>query len=117
FLKEHGAEGLRQVVHRIARGAPLPEALEAVSGEPFEAMEAAWRRSLAGLAAGDVEELERRFVEDAGDVDDLRDVPSEEARAALRLGDLLWERSRPKAAAVEYARGVEASPDNPILLS
>jgi tetratricopeptide (TPR) repeat protein len=118
FLAEHGTEGLRQVVHRIAHGAPLAEALHAVSGKPFTELEAEWRRSLEGIGDGvDVEALARRFVADARDVDDLRDVKAKEAKKALRLGDLLWERRRPKAATAEYARGVEIAPNDPILLS
>src|SRR5690606_32776439 len=61
FLTEHGAEGLRQVVHRIAPGASLESALEAVSGNPFAVMEEEWKASLAGLAGDRVEPLERRF--------------------------------------------------------
>lgn len=117
FLTEHGAEGLRQVVHRIAHGASLESALEAVSGKPFAVMEEEWKASLAGLAGDRVEPLERRFVDEASDADDLRDVKSEDARNALRLGDLLWARRRPKAAAVQYERGAKVAPKNPILLS
>jgi tetratricopeptide (TPR) repeat protein len=117
FLAEHGTEGLRQVVHRVAHGAPLNEALEAVSGKPFEVMEEEWKRSLEGIADADVRGLTRRFVDNAGDVDDLKDVKARDARDALRLGDLLWERRRPKAAAAQYARGAQVAPENPILLS
>lgn len=118
FIDTHGLEGLRQAIHQNALGLSIEEALEQVSGMSFHALEAAWRSSLGRFDYDpDLKGLERRFVDEATDADDLQEMDTEATRQKLRLGDLLWDRGRPKAASKIYRDAVELSPKNPILLS
>ncbi|NLE49064.1 MAG: tetratricopeptide repeat protein [Sandaracinaceae bacterium] len=118
FISEHGLEGLRLAIHQNALGLTIEEALEQVAGMNFHAMEEAWRSSLGRYTYDpDLKELEKRFVDEASEADDLKEMDNEAARKKLRLGDLLWDRGRPKAASVVYREAVELSPKNPILLS
>ncbi len=43
FYEEHGAEGLRAAVARIAEGTDAREAMADVAGAPFERLEDRWR--------------------------------------------------------------------------
>lgn len=118
FISEHGLEGLRLAIHQNALGLTIEEALEQVAGMSFHAMEEAWRSSLGRYTYDpDLKELEKRFVDEASEADDLKEMDNEATRKKLRLGDLLWDRGRPKAASVVYREAVELSPKNPILLS
>jgi Flp pilus assembly protein TadD len=47
----------------------------------------------------------------------MRDVSGDRARRHLRLGDLLWDRQRARAAAMEYGRANIDAPDDPIVAS
>jgi Flp pilus assembly protein TadD len=120
FHARHGAAGLRDAVTRIAAGTDAREALAAVSGTSFARLETSWREGLRarprqGNDAPRVVEL--RFRHGAGEADETTEVQVERARRYLRLGDLLWGRTRPGAAAVEYARAHGAAPDDPIVAS
>ena len=118
FIDVHGLDGLRLAIHQSSLGLSIEEALEQVSGTSFQALEAGWRSSLGRYTYDpDLKELERRFVDDAGEADDLREMDNEATRKKLRLGDLLWDRKRPKAASKIYREAVTLSPKNPILLS
>jgi tetratricopeptide (TPR) repeat protein len=119
FYEEHGAEGLRAAVARIAEGTDAREAMADVAGAPFERLEDRWREALRSApAARDAPRLIPRRLR-GGDSDDVAETSevTEAARRSLRLGDLLWSRRRFGAAAVEYGRAHERAPDDPIVAS
>ncbi|HEX6239458.1 MAG TPA: tetratricopeptide repeat protein, partial [Polyangiales bacterium] len=80
-----------------------------------------WQKSLLERGQGEgpkqkKSELKLRFVE-AGKADESLDVPEARARRHLRVGDLLWGRNHPVAAAREYELGQRFAPGDPILAS
>jgi len=119
FHREHGRSGLQRAIRQTATGTDVREALAAVAGSTFPELEARWRASLrerpSPEAATPPRVLRRRLRHDDGPIDESADVEDERARRHLRLGDLLWDRSRPRAASVEYGRAFEIVPDDPIL--
>jgi len=120
FVDRYGAEGLRDTVARVAAGADARDALAAVAGEPFDRIEERWQRGLRAQswAQGIPPRLiALQFRRAAQTEDESAELVVEAARAPLRLGDLLWDRGRPAAAAAEYGRAVEAAPDDPIVVS
>jgi tetratricopeptide (TPR) repeat protein len=121
FYREEGPEGLRRAVRRVAEGADAREAMGAVAGDGFGALEARWRRALrerpAPEHAPELLRLRLRRGEAEADAEDRSDVEHERARRHLRLGDLLWDRRRARAASVEYGRAHEIAPDDPIVAS
>jgi Flp pilus assembly protein TadD len=88
-----------------------------VAAEPWEALEGAWREALrarpAPATAAPLPAL--RFRHGSGEVDDTAEVAATQARDALRLGDMLFLRSRHVAAQHEYERAYEVSPDDPVV--
>ncbi|MBW1830460.1 MAG: hypothetical protein JRJ10_01990, partial [Deltaproteobacteria bacterium] len=54
---------------------------------------------------------------EATEQDEVAAVELEDARNYVRLGDLLWTRSRPAAASVEYAKAHQAAPGDPVVAS
>ena len=54
---------------------------------------------------------------EATEQDEIADVELDRARKLVRLGDLLWTRSRPAAASVEYGKAHEVAPDDPVVAS
>lgn len=120
FHARHGAGGLRGAITRIAEGTDARDAFAAVAGEPWQRLETRWKDSLRSRPHAGAEPprvLALRFRHGEGEVDDSIDVEEERARRFLRLGDLLWEHARPRAAATEYARAHQAAPDDPIVAS
>jgi Flp pilus assembly protein TadD len=122
YCRTHGEEKLRQAVARIAEGADARDALAQVAGTTFAAIERAWRADLGqrqwpGTDGPVPLPLRFRSAEGADDVDDAQDVSVEAASRHLRLGDLLWARNRPQAAAAEYRSASRAAPEDPIVAS
>ena len=119
FYAAHGGEGLIRVDALIADGVDARTALAKVAGVPFAQLERRWRQSLSQLP--EVEEpprlLAMRFRDKSNKADDAQEVKDAAARRFLRLGDLLWARDRPLAAAREYERAHEAEPSDPIVAS
>ena len=119
FYREHGRDGLQRAIRQLATGTDVREALAAVAGIGFEQLVASWRSGLSERPAPAVTVaphlLARRLRHDDGPIDEGADVQNERARRFLRLGDLLWDRDRPRAAAAEYGRAFELAPDDPIL--
>jgi len=119
FYREHGQRGLQRAIRQTATGTDAREALAAVAGMPFDQLEQRWRESL--LARPEPEDqapprmLPVRLQEQDRPADDRADVENERARRHVRLGDLLWDRNRPRAASVEYGRAHEIVPDDPIV--
>ena len=120
FYREHGADGLRRAIGLIAGGTDAREALAEVAGGSFDALEGRWRRALTVRPeppADPPRVLGLRLRHGEGPVDESGEVEVESARRHLRLGDLLWDRGRARAASFEYGRAHEAAPDDPIVAS
>jgi tetratricopeptide (TPR) repeat protein len=120
FRQSQTDRGLANAIEAIALGADAQRALSRVAGKPFEALEHSWQKSL--LERGDdskkaKSELKLRFVEGGGKADESLDVPEVRARRHLRVGDMLWGRNHPVAAAREYESGQRFAPSDPILAS
>ena len=119
FHAAHGADGLRSVVRRIAQEEDARSALAAVAGRRFADLERAWRDTLRARPSPEESPplMEMRFRAGTGEVDESAEVEVDVARRFVRLGDLLWGRDRPRAAAVEYGHAHDAAPDDPIVAS
>lgn len=115
----HGTASLARVAAELGRGTDARVAFARATGSgDFAALEGAWRERLRRLARpANARWLPRRFVREGSETDDSATVENVAAKRALRLGDLLWDRGRQEAALVEYRRGSEISPDDPILAS
>ncbi|MBN8613159.1 MAG: tetratricopeptide repeat protein [Deltaproteobacteria bacterium] len=117
FRGRHGAEGLRQVAARIAAGTDARDAFAEVGGEPWTALERAWRDELrarpAPATAADLPAL--RFRHGSGEIDETAEVARQDARDALRLGDMLLLRGRHGAAQHEYERAYAVASEDPIV--
>jgi len=113
YYQQHGREGLQAAIARIARGEDARDALAAEAGVAWERLEREWRQSLRSRAAP--EDAPRLLGLRFADGDEESDEVPEEARSALRLGDLMWARRRYGAAAIEYERALTAAPDDPLL--
>jgi tetratricopeptide (TPR) repeat protein len=117
YVERHGKPTLRAAFSLIATGADAREALAEAADTTFAALEADWKRSLGKATSPDApRRLKQRFRDaDEDDRDESEDVGVEEARRFLRLGDLLWDRSRFTGAAVEYRKAFAADRDDPIV--
>lgn len=119
FYRAHGRAGLQRAIRLTASGADAREALASVAGVPFERLVERWRDGLRARPTPDATEppriLRRRLRHGEGAVDESAEVENERARRHLRLGDLLWDRGRAAAAAVEYGRAHGVVPDDPIV--
>jgi tetratricopeptide (TPR) repeat protein len=118
FYAEYGAEGLRALIDRVGDGQDARKAAARVAGVSWPALEKRWRTSL-----GDEQEapharlLPRYLAGEATEQDEVAGVELERARKFVRLGDLLWTRSRPAAASVEYGKAHRAAPGDPVVAS
>lgn len=118
FYNEHGAEGIRQSLRDIASGMDAREALAKASETKWASLERSWKKDLAGRPTPPPARLVRRYLSgEATENDELADVERERARKYLRLGDLLWARSRPAAASIEYGKAHRVAPDDPVVAS
>jgi tetratricopeptide (TPR) repeat protein len=120
FHRRHGSAGLREVAVRVAHEMDAREAFADVAGEPWDDLERGWRDELRAQPApqGPAPALRRpRFRQGGEDEDgaELGEVEVEAARRAVRLGDLLWSRDRPRAASVEYDRAWSMAEGDPIV--
>jgi Flp pilus assembly protein TadD len=119
FYEAHGAEGLRDVAHRVRQGQDARQAFAEAAGEPFDSLEGRWRDSVARLVAPadapPVPHLSLRHGD--AEPDDSEEVSAEDARRFVRLGDLLWTSQRYLAASMEYGQAHEAAPRDPIVAS
>ncbi|MEO0325922.1 MAG: tetratricopeptide repeat protein [Myxococcota bacterium] len=126
FHAAQGTSGFRAAVARVAGGEEATEAFAAASGQSFAALERGWRRALEARAApGSAPELAplrfRRGEEDGEELDraelSAATALPDAVRRAVRLGDLLWARRRPGAAAVKYGEAHARVPGDPLVAS
>ena len=118
FYREHGRAGLQEALEHIADGIDAREALEKVSDRSWKELEKSWQIELSKLPKPpSVRMLPRHLADEANENDELATVERERARKYARLGDLLWSRSRPAAASVEYAKAHKAAPLDPVVAS
>lgn len=121
YYQAHGSAGLIDIAARVRRGQDARQAFAESAHETFDALEGHWRDAIGRLPLPDEDvssalpHLELRH----GDVepDDAEDVGADEARQAVRLGDLLWTAQRYLAASVEYGRAHAISPQDPVVAS
>lgn len=118
FYDAFGAEGLQQVLARVADGEDARMAFAKVAGAPWRTLEGRWRDQLAKEPEAPVVRLLPRYLKgEASEQDEVADVELEQARKFLRLGDLLWARQRPAAASIEYGKAHRAAPGDPVVAS
>jgi tetratricopeptide (TPR) repeat protein len=116
-----GRAGLRRALDEVGQGVDARDAVAHASGATFAELEAAWKAELRTRPRppdphAEVPRLRFRRP-GTPDPDDTEDLAEVEARRAMRLGNLLWERHRPAAAALEYAVAHARLPDDPRIAS
>ena len=118
YYRDYGRKGVQQALRRIGDGEDARKALARVAGAPWKILEARWKNDLSKEPEPPKARLLPRYLSgEANEQDELAEVELERARNYLRLGDLLWARSRPAAASVEYAKAHEAAPADPVVAS
>lgn len=118
YYGDHGGEAVQESLSRIAEGEDARKALASVAGVSWKALEKRWKNALSQEPEPPAARLLPRYLSgEATEQDELAGVELERARNYLRLGDLLWTRSLPAAASVEYAKAHEVAPDDPVVAS
>ncbi|MEM9193194.1 MAG: tetratricopeptide repeat protein [Myxococcota bacterium] len=118
FVDQHGIGVLRDAISQMATGVDARDALAAASGQAFGRLEQGWRNGLRSLSApaDPPRQTVLRFAHAGAEADEAEEV-SADARRFFRLGNMLYDRSRPRAAAVEYQRALALAPDEPLIAS
>lgn len=118
YYEVYGSQGVRELLERVGEGEDARQALTHVAGVPWKGLEKRWKAQLVKEPKPLPARLMPRYLSgEATDQDELAGVELERARNYLRLGDLLWTRSRPAAASVEYSKAHEVAPDDPVVAS
>jgi hypothetical protein len=118
FYDRYGPAGIQRSLEQIAEGVDARKALAATASEPWSALEKRWKTELADQPKPPpVRLLQRHLSDEASEHDELAEVERDKARKHVKLGDLLWVRSRPAAASVEYGKAHRVAPDDPIVAS
>ena len=118
FYGEHGSDALREVIERVGDGQDARKAMARAAGVSWPTLEKRWKTSLGESSeAAPVRLLPRYLASEATEQDEVAGVELERARKFVRLGDLLWTRSRPAAASVEYGKAHRAAPGDPVVAS
>ena len=111
YYRELGRDGVQQALYLVAEGVDARRALANVGGVSWKTLETRWKKALAKQPKSPPARLLPRYLSgEATEQDELAGVELERARNFVRLGDLLWTRSRPAAASVEYAKAHKAAP-------
>jgi tetratricopeptide (TPR) repeat protein len=123
IISKVGHEGLKRIMKRMAtsreRGAS--EAIQEILGLRFDEFENQWKEYLASKGLKEVGGVHvRRYKIKEGRADeerlDMSEIKSMVSRNRTHLGDLLSERGRREAAAMEYRRALaDANESVPIL--
>lgn len=118
FYDDYGGEGLRALIDRVGDGQDAKKAAARVAKTSWPNLEKRWRASLDDDSQAPPARLLQRYLAgEATEQDEVAGVELERARKFVRLGDLLWTRSRPAAASVEYGKAHEAAPGDPVVAS
>ena len=118
FYRDYGREGMQEALRRVGDGEDARKALAGIAGVSWKALEKRWRSALSKEPKPPAARLMPRYLRgEATEQDELAGVELERARNYVRLGDLLWTRSRPAAASVEYSKAHQAAPADPVVAS
>jgi tetratricopeptide (TPR) repeat protein len=118
FYREHGRDSLQEALAHVSLGQDARRAMARVAGVSWSNLEKQWKASIAEEPQGPPARLIPRYLaEEATAQDEVATVEIDRARKFVRLGDLLWTRSHPGAASVEYGKAHEASPRDPVVAS
>jgi tetratricopeptide (TPR) repeat protein len=117
-----GRTGVRELLATL-NDKPTPEAIEKVYGMSFDAFEAKWKgflkaKGLKGIPGSRVRRL--KVKKDQGEDEEgveLKEIQSAVARNRTHLADQLLGKGRATAAASEYQRALQASPQSPVILN
>jgi tetratricopeptide (TPR) repeat protein len=114
--------GIRELLATLHEK-PTPEAIEKVFGMSFDVFESRWKTFLKNKGLKEIEgsrvrrlKIKKDQREDEEAVE-LKEIQSAIARQRTHLGDQILAKGRPEAAAREYQRALQASPNSPIILS
>jgi len=117
-----GKAGMRELMGALVNN-PTPEAIEKVYGISSSSFESRWKSFLKGKGLKGIEgsRVRRLKVKKDGkedeDVVELREIQSAVARNRTHLADELLNRGRTVAAANEYQRALQASPNSPVIMN
>lgn len=118
YYETYGSKGIQEALDRIGDGEDARKALMHVAGVSWKGLEKRWKTALSKEPTLPPARLLPRYLSgEATEQDELAGVEVDRARKYLRLGDLLWTRSRPAAASVEYSKAHEVAPDDPVVAS
>ncbi len=117
-----GGSGIRALLATLNK-TPAAEAIEQVLGLSFEAFESRWKSFLRAKGLKEIPGSRVRRLKvkkDQGEDEEaveLKEIQSAVARNRTHLGDQLLSRGRAVAAAREYQRALQASPQSPVILN
>jgi tetratricopeptide (TPR) repeat protein len=117
-----GRAGMRELLATL-NDKPTPEAIEKIYGLSFDAFEARWKDFLKAKGLKEIEGSRVRRLKVKKDqredeeVVELREIQSAVARNRTHLADQMLARGRTAAAANEYQRALQASPNSPVILN
>ena len=117
-----GRAGIRELLATL-HDQPTPQAIEKVFGMSFDVFESRWKGFLKGKGLKEIEgsrvrklKVKKDQSEDEEAVE-VKEIQSAVARQRTYLGDQILGKGRPEAAAREYQRALQVSPNSPIILS
>lgn len=123
FINQNkGSAGVRTLLATL-NDKPTPEAIEQVFGLSFDAFETRWKSFLKAKGLKEIPGSRVRRLKvkkDQGEDEEaveLKEIQSAVARNRTHLGDQLLARGRAAAAANEYQRALQSSPQSPIILN
>jgi len=126
LIEKGGWESIFKLADELASGADYREAIRKVTGTPFDRFWEDWQSYARSLELDELPGMEisafeiRKGEEEMAEVDE--DVQESDIREGehwkwVLLGDLLRDRGRYRAAAVEYERAKEKAPYSPRILN
>jgi len=115
YVSRYGKGALRTGLESIARGDDARVALGKAAGNDFRSLESQWRTGITIDAPSEARPLKTRFKAGQDKADESTEVVETTARKHMRIGDLLWDRGRPRAASKEYEKAHRADTLDPIV--
>ena len=117
-----GRTGMRELLAAL-NDQPTPEAIEKIFGAPFDSFESGWKSFLKAKGLKEIPGSRVRRLKvkkDQGEDEEaveLKEIQSAVARNRTHLADQLLGKGRATAAASEYQRALQASPQSPVILN